>query len=117
MSSTEYSVLKIYASSTDKIGNKLLHEHIVIKAKEKGLTGATVYRGVMGFGLSSKTISSSKFWELTEKLPVTVELIDRTIVLEEFFENLKADLEQIQKGCLITMEAVDIKLLKPGRKK
>ena len=115
MSATEYSVLKIYASSTDKIGMKLLHEYIVQKAKEKGLTGATVYRGVMGFGLSSKKISSSKFWELTEKLPVTIELIDKTIVLEEFYDSLHADLEQVQKGCLIIMEPVNVKLLKQGR--
>lgn len=116
MSKTDYSAMKIYASSTDKVGLRLLHEHIVHKAKDKGLTGATVYRGMMGFGMSSKTISSSKFWELTEKLPVTIELIDKTNVLEEFYEVLLQDLEQMHKGCLVTMEPVNVKLMKPGSK-
>ncbi|MDX1315496.1 MAG: DUF190 domain-containing protein [Eudoraea sp.] len=116
MSPTEYSAMKIYASSTDKVGMRLLHEHIVHKARDKGLTGATVYRGMMGFGMSSKTISSSKFWELTEKLPVTIEIIDKTEVLEEFYESLLEDLERMNKGCLITMEPVYVKLLKPGSK-
>lgn len=108
--------MKIYASSTDKIGMKLLYEHIVELAKEKGLAGATVYRGVMGFGQSSKKISSSRFWELTEKLPVMIELMDRTAVLEDFFSLIEADLHEMKKGCLVSMEPARILLMKPGKK-
>lgn len=106
--------MKIYASSTDKIGTRLLYEHIVELAMEKGLAGATVYRGVMGFGLSSKKISTSRFWELTEKLPVMIELMDRTWVLEEFFSDIEADLHAMKKGCLVSIEPVQVLLMKPG---
>ncbi len=82
MNRSEHSILKIHASTTDRMGSKLLYQHIVELAKEKGITGATVYRGIMGYGSSSK-ISSSRFWELTEKLPVVIELIDRTERLED----------------------------------
>lgn len=116
MENSEHSVMKIYASSTDKIGMKLLYEHIVELAKEKGLAGATVYRGVMGFGQSSKKISSSRFWELTEKLPVMIELMDSTRVLEDFYSVIEADLQEMKKGCLVSMEPARILLMKPGNK-
>lgn len=115
MEQSEYSILKIYASSTDKIGKKLLYEYIVERAKDKGLAGATVYRGVMGFGQSSSKITTSKFWELTEKLPVMVEITDKTTMLEDFFALLQGDLESMQKGCMVSLEPVKILFMKPGK--
>jgi len=117
MNTTENSILKIYASSTDKLGFDLLYEHLVILAKEKGIAGVTVYRGIMGYGLSSTSISSSRFWELTEKLPVVIEMIDRTDVLEAFYKLVENDLKSIQKGCLVTMHPIGIILQKTGNKK
>ncbi|MFC2090231.1 DUF190 domain-containing protein [Bacteroidota bacterium] len=113
----DHSVLKIYASTTDKIGLKLLYEYIVTSAKEKGIAGVTVYRGVMGYGRSSKQISSSKFWELTEKLPVMIEMIDKTSSLEDFYKGIEPDLMKMDKGCLVSLEPIQVKLLKPGKKK
>ena len=110
---SENSILRIYTSSTDKIGQNLLYEHLVVLAKRKGLAGATVQRGIMGYGSSNK-ISSSRFWELTDKLPVTIELIDKTELLEDFYEFIKADLQKIPKGLLITIQPIEIKLLKTG---
>jgi PII-like signaling protein len=113
MSTSDHSILKIYASTTDKLGSKLLYEHIVHKAKDAGISGVTVYRGIMGFGLSSK-ISSSKFWELTEKLPVKIEMIDTTVKLEEFYNSIENDLEHMEKGCLAVIETITVKLHKSG---
>ena len=117
MNSSENSILKIYASSTDQLGFDLLYEHLVVLAKEKGIAGVTVYRGIMGYGLSSTRISSSKFWELTEKLPVVIEMIDKTVVLEAFYKTIENDLKSIPKGCLVTIHPIDIKLQKTGNKK
>ena len=113
MNSSEHSILKIHASTTDRMGSKLLYQHIVELAKKKGITGATVYRGIMGYGSSSK-ISSSRFWELTEKLPVVIELIDKTERLAEFYAEIKKELLSMPKGCLVTMEPVNILLQKKG---
>jgi len=85
----ENSILKIYASNTDKMGFDLLYEQLVVLAKKRGVAGVTVYRGIMGFGMSNKQISSSRFWELTEKLPVVIEMIDKTEVLESFINLLR----------------------------
>ena len=114
MNKSEHSILKIHASTTDRIGSMLLYQHIVELAREKGITGATVYRGIMGYGSSSK-ISSSKFWELTEKLPVVIELVDQTERLEAFYEEIKEDLLSMPKGCLVAMEPVNILLQKKGK--
>ncbi len=112
----ENSVLKIYISSTDKIGTDLLYERIVEKAKTYGISGATVYRGITGYGPSSKHIHTSRFWELTEKLPLVIELIDETEKLNKFYDLMEVDFQQLQKGCLITIEPVSIKLYKTGNK-
>jgi PII-like signaling protein len=111
---SKYSRLKIKASTTDKIGSKLLYQYLVEKAKEQGISGATVFRGIMGYGTSSK-IHSSRFWELTEKLPVIVELVDETAKLEEFYRGIEKELQQMPKGCLVTLEPTEILLQKKGK--
>ena len=116
MNSSENSILKIYASSTDHIGFELLYEHMVHLAREQGITGVTVYRGIMGYGLSSPQISSSRFWELTEKLPVVIEMIDKTPVLESFYLTIENDLKLLPKGCLVTFQPIEIRLQKTGIK-
>lgn len=111
---SESCILKIYASTTDRIGPKLLYEHIVGLARDRGISGITVYRGVMGYGLSS-SISSAKFWELTEKLPVMIEIIDNNDVIDEFYKLIEPELLLMPKGCLVIVEPVTVKLHKPGR--
>ena len=111
---SKYSRLKIKASTTDKIGSKLLYQYLVERAKEKGIGGATVFRGIMGYGTSTK-IHSSRFWELTEKLPVIVELVDETSKLQDFFRDIEEELVQMPKGCLVTLEPTEILLKKKGK--
>lgn len=109
------SVLKVFASSTDRLGSQLLYEAIVYSARKAGISGATVYRGMMGYGLSSH-IHSSKFWELTEKLPVVIELIDTDEKIRLFYDLIAPELELLPKGCLVTIAPVEVILHKPGRK-
>lgn len=108
------SILRIYASTTDKIDNQMLYEYIVYKAHEEGISGVTVFRGIMGFGSSSK-ISSTRYWELTEKLPVVIEVIDKTERLERFYKKISTDLINMPKGCLVLMESVNVLLQKAGK--
>ena len=110
---SKYSRLKIKASTTDKIGTKPLHQHLVELAKKKGISGATVFRGIMGYG-SSSAIHSSRFWELTEKLPVVIEFVDETEKLELFYSEIEEELQSMRKGCLVTMEPTEILLQKKG---
>ncbi|PLX17821.1 MAG: hypothetical protein C0597_06835 [Marinilabiliales bacterium] len=109
------SLLRIFVSSTDIIDHQPLYEYITIKARKEGMAGSTVLRGVMGFGASSK-IHSSKFWELTEKLPMVIEIIDETDKVKVFFEAIKPMLNKIPKGILATIEKIDVLMYKSGNK-
>jgi PII-like signaling protein len=109
-------VLRIYTSSTDKLKHTPLYEMIVFAARRNGLAGATVHKGVMGFGGSS-VVHSAKFWETNDKLPVVVEIIDESPKIEAFFEVIKPYLESVRYGCLVTMEDEKVLLYKTGKKK
>lgn len=115
MESKEYDVLKIYASTTDRLGHQLLYERLVYLAREQGLSGVTVYRGIMGYGSSSKQVNSSKFWELTEKLPVMIEIVDEAVTLRRYFEGIREELREMPKGCMVTLEPLKVLMLKPGK--
>ena len=112
----EAKILRIFLSSTDKFKQQLLYEVIVYAAKRYGLAGATVLRGVMGFG-SSSVVSTTKFWELTEKLPMVVEIIDESEKVEKFFEIITPYFEKIRNGCIVTLEKTNVILYKTGTKK
>lgn len=108
--------LRIYISNTDKFKNNLLYEMIIFAARRYGLAGATVLKGIMGYG-SSSVVHSLKFWEITEKLPVVIEIIDEQEKIEAFRTKVLPWLDKIRYGCLVTSEKVDIVLSKPGRQK
>lgn len=71
----KYKALRVYLSNTDKVDHASAYETIAYKARQSGLAGATVYKGLMGYGTSSE-LTPVKFWEFTEKVPVVVEMID-----------------------------------------
>lgn len=108
--------LRIYISSTDKFEHSPLYEVLVYAAKRNGISGVTVIKGIMGYGASSE-IYSTKLWELTEKVPLIVEIIDESYKIDEFFESVKPYFEKSGKGHLITVEETSILLRRPGIKK
>ena len=108
--------LRIYISSTDKFRHSPLSEVIVYAARRYGISGATVFKGIMGYGASSE-IYSNKLWEISEKLPLVVEIIDESDKIDSFFESIKPYFDKIGKGHLITMEEISIKLHKTGKKR
>lgn len=113
---SENSILKIYLSSTDRMKFDLMYEFMVAKAKNFGISGVTVYRGIMGYGKSSDHINTSRFWELTEKLPVIIEIIDTTEKVNQFYDQAEEDLSKLPKGCLVTIQPIEIKIHKSGIK-
>lgn len=111
----EARVLRIYISNTDKFRHTPLYEMVVFAARRYGLAGATVIKGEMGFG-SSSTIHSHKFWEITEKLPVVVEIIDSKEKIDAFTAKILPWFQNLRYGCLITTHDANIKLFKKGTK-
>lgn len=115
-SNRDQKILRVYTSSTDKFRHTKLYEVVVYAAKRYGMAGATVTRGVMGYG-SSSHISSQKFWEISEKLPVIIEIVDDGDKIEKFFESIKPYFEKIRNGCMVTMDSVHVVFYKTGIRK
>ncbi|MBT8341249.1 MAG: DUF190 domain-containing protein [Desulfatitalea sp.] len=107
----EGQLLRIFIGESDRYENQPLYEWLVLKAKEKGLAGATVLRGLMGFGASSR-IHTRKILRLSMDLPIVVEIVDTQEQIEAFIEAVEA---VIQVG-LMTIEKAEVKIYR-GRKK
>lgn len=108
--------LRIYISTTDKTGHTLLSEYLVNMAYEQGMAGVTVTKGIIGYGASS-VIHSYKFWEISDKLPAIVEVIDNETKISEYYHSVSELFNSMRYGCLVTCEVVDILLYKAGEKK
>lgn len=104
MELSEQSVLlKIYIGEDDRADGYPLYEAIVLKAREHGLAGATVLRGPMGFGRSSR-LHTAKILRLSQDLPVIIEIVDVADKIESFIGTVT----QMTQSCLITVENVRV---------
>ena len=74
----EGQLLRIFVGESDKHDGKPLYEWLVLKAREQGLAGATVLRGIEGFGAHSR-LHTAKILRLSEDLPIVVELVDTSV--------------------------------------
>ena len=100
-------LLRIFVGESDKIGHKTVFEKIVADAREFELAGATVYRGIMGFGRNSR-IHSSKILRLSDDLPLVIEIVDEENKIDEFIPTIKKIFEDADSGGLITIEHAEI---------
>ena len=96
-------LLRIFVGESDRAGHRPLYEEIVLKAREAGLAGATVLRGVMGFGRNS-ILHTAKILRLSEDLPMVVEIVDSLEKVEAFMPQL----DGMIKDGLVTLEAVKV---------
>lgn len=99
----EAILLRIFIGEDDKHGGKPLYEAIVLKARELHLAGATVLRGPMGFGHSSR-LHTAKILRLSEDLPLVIEIVDS----EEKIGTLLPILDGMIASGLITLEKVQV---------
>lgn len=99
----EGMLLRILIGESDRYKGKALFEQIVLKARELNLAGATVLRGMMGYGADSR-IHSAKVLQLSEDLPVVVEIVDT----EENLNKLLPFLNETVTEGLITLEKVRV---------
>jgi len=108
--------LRIYLSSTDKFQHTPLYEVIVYAARKEGINGATVTKGIMGYGASSE-IHNTKLWEISEKLPVVVEIIDNSEKIDSFLEMIIPYIDESGKGHLISLDETNVVIHKSGTKR
>ncbi len=99
-------VLRIYAGEADKHNGRPLYEWIVAQAHTRQLAGATVYRGLMGFGPHTRVIHTFKIERLAENLPITIEIIDSREKLDEFLIFLE---QQVSTNLFTTVQMIEIR--------
>jgi hypothetical protein len=95
----EGTLLRVFLGEADRHGGRPLYEAIVLKARELHLAGATVLRGVMGFGRNSR-LHTAKILRLSEDLPIVVEIVDS----EEKIQRLLPWLDEVVREGLVTLE-------------
>ncbi len=108
----EGSLLRIFIGEADKTEGKPLYEWIVLKAREQGLAGATVLRGMMGFGANTRVIHTFKIERLSEDMPIIVEIVDVKEKLEAFLDLIDPHI----KAGMVTLEKAEIKFYRAEKK-
>ena len=103
-------LIRIFIGESDRYGRQPLYEAIVSKAREIGMAGATVLRGPMGFGASSR-VHSAKVLQLSMDLPLIVEMVDTEEKINAFLPLL----DEMMNGGLVTLEKARVIHYKPGR--
>ena len=99
----EAMLLRIFIGESDRWHHQPLYEAIVLKARELHLAGATVLRGPMGFGKSSR-LHTAKILRLSMDLPLVIEIVDA----EEKIQGFLPVLDEMMKGGLVTLERVRV---------
>ena len=99
----EAELLRIFVGESDKHHGRPLYEVIVEEARRKGLAGATVLRGTLGFGAHSR-IHTAKILRLSEDLPMIIEIVDKPERIAAFLP----ELDQIMDEGLVTLEKVRV---------
>ena len=104
----ERTLMRIFIGESDKHHGKPLYEALLLALRERGLAGATVLRGVAGFGASSR-IHTDKVLRLSLDLPMVIEVVET----EERIQAVLPALDEMIGGGLITLERVRVILYRP----
>ena len=107
----EGSLLRIFIGEADKAEGKPLYEWIVLKAREQELAGATVLRGMMGFGANTRVIHTFKIERLSEDMPIVIEIVDVKEKLEAFLDLIDPHI----KAGMVTLEKAQIKFYRADK--
>lgn len=105
----ERTLMRIFLGESDKYHGKPLYEAVLQRFREKGLAGATVLRGVAGYGASS-TVHTEKILRLSLDLPMIIEVVET----EEAIQSVLPDLDEMIGGGLITLERARVIMFRPG---
>ena len=104
-------LLRLYIGEGDKHAGRPLYEWIIAQAHARQLSGATVYRGLMGFGPHTRVIHTFKIERLAEDLPITIEIVDSRNKVEGFLTFID---QHVRSGLVITLQEVEIRHLQGG---
>ena len=108
----EAELLRIFIGESDRYDGKPLYEAIVEEARRQNLGGATVFRGLLGYGAHSR-MHTAKLLRLSEDLPVVIEIVDSTEKIQAFLP----DLDRMMDEGLVTVERAKVLVYRHGKEK
>ena len=108
-------LLRVYVGADDRLKGKPLFEAIVLRLREIGLAGATVLRGIEGFGADRRVVHTARLLRLSEDLPILVEVVDSEERIGQAVSAVEEMLEEADCGSLMTLENVEIIRYRPGK--
>ena len=100
-------LLRVFIGESDKLGHLPLYEAIVKQARESGLAGATVLKGVLGYGATAR-IRTHKILDLSSDLSLVIEIVDEEGKISAFQHELALIFEQAGCGGLVTLENIQV---------
>ncbi len=101
-------LLRIFIGEGDHVDGRSLAKSILLKAREIGLAGATVIRGIQGFGAGSRVIHSAKILRLSEDLPILIECVDTEERIRMAIDEFEKLIDKSGAGVLMTLEYAEI---------
>ncbi len=107
---SEAELLRIFIGESDKFGGRPLYEAIVREARDRGLAGATVLRGRLGYGAHT-VLHTAKILRISEDLPFIVEIVDTPQKIADFLPRLD---EMMEEG-LVTLEKIRVITYRPKK--
>ena len=103
----------MYVGEQVKYHHRPLYEAIIARARDEGLAGATVFRGILSFGMSGR-VHSSKILELSQDLPMVIEIVEDEGKIEGFLQVLAALVKDSEAHVHLTREAVESAVVRQG---
>lgn len=113
--SEKTGTLRVYVGESDKINGRVLFEEVVFEARNAGLAGATVYKGIMSYG-ASHSIHTMKIFALSNDLPVVIEIVDNIEKIEDFIDTVNKIMNVSKRGGMITFQEISVLRYEKGEK-
>lgn len=107
-------LLRIFVGEADRIDHKPVYEIIIKTARDHSIAGATVLRGIMSYGASTR-IHTAQLIEISQDLPIVVEIVDTEEKINAFIPLINEIFEKSKRGGLITTEKVNVIFYQPNK--
>lgn len=109
-------LLRIFIGEDDKVNHRPLYEALLFAARKEGLAGATVIRGIMSYGASTR-VHTAKLIDISQDLPIVVEIVDQEEKINSFLPTVNDLIDQAACGGLVTIEKVEVLYYKSRKNK
>lgn len=108
-------LLRIFIGENDKVEHRPLYEALLFAAKKQGLAGATVLRGIMAYGASTR-VHTAKLIDISQDLPIVVEIVDQEEKINAFLQTVNELMDKAGCGGLVTIEKAQVLYYRSAKK-